>query len=153
MLYALGALAWLATSVVGTTIGEPSRSRVEGGRVEKSKLSVEAFTAEMSAAGTFAAGKEGAATVTVTAHGDFKINRQFPFRLKLGDPPAGVTYPKAVLKRDDATLADKTATFQFGFIPQKAGKYTLGGTVSLSVCDDKKCVMEKVPLDVEVTVQ
>lgn len=152
MLHVLGALAWLATSLAGSGAElpghEPGRTRVE-----KSKLSVEAFTAEMSAAAQYSAGKEGTVTVTVTANGDFKINQQFPFRLKLADPPEGVSYPKAVLKRDDATFAEKVATFKVGFVPQKAGKYTLAGTVSLSVCDEKKCVMEKVPLDVEVTVQ
>ena len=121
--------------------------------IEKSKVAAEAFSAEMVAAGPYAAGKEGVAVVTVSAKGEFKINQQFPFRLKLAEAPDGVTYPKSVLKRDDAAFTEKQAVFKFPFVAQKAGKYVLSGTVSISVCNDKKCLMEKVPLDVEVTVQ
>jgi hypothetical protein len=148
LLPVVGAFVYLATSLGG---GSAAGKSVE--RVDKSKVSVEAFSAEMTAAASYPAGKEGAVVVTVKAFGDFKINQQFPFRLKLADPPEGVTYPKNVLKRDDGTFKEKEATFRFAFVPQKAGKYVLSGTVSLSVCDDKKCLMEKVPLDVEVTVQ
>jgi len=121
--------------------------------IEKSRVSAEAFSAEMAAAGPYAAGKEGLAIVTVSAKGEFKINQQFPFRLKLGEAPEGVTYPKSVLKRDDGAFTEKQAVFKFPFVAQKPGKYVLSGTVSISVCNDKKCLMEKVPLDVEVTVQ
>lgn len=145
LLPVVGALVYLATGLGGATAA--------GTGLGKSKVSVEAFSAEMTPSSNYAAGKEGSVVVTIKAFGEFKINQQFPFRLKLADPPEGVTFSKNVLKRDDGSFKEKEATFKFAFMPQKAGKYVLSGTVSLSVCNDKKCLMEKVPLDVEVTVQ
>jgi hypothetical protein len=119
----------------------------------KSKAEGNGFSVEMKAGGPYAAGKEGAATVSIVATGEFKINQQFPFKVKLGDPPEGVTYPKRVVKKEDGTFDEKKGTLKVPFVAQRAGKFVISATVSLSVCNDKKCLMQKVPLDVEVTVQ
>lgn len=128
-------------------------SHSEPARIEKSSLSADAFSVEMKPASGYTAGKEGSVEVVISAKGEFKINGQFPFRLKLGEPPEGVAYPKPVLKKDDGRFSEKQGTFNVPFVAQKAGTYSISCTVSLSVCNDKKCLMEKVPLDVQVTVK
>lgn len=122
-------------------------------KVDASSVSAEAYGVDMKAQTAYAAGKEGTVDVVISAKGEFKINSQFPFRLKLGEPPEGVAYPKPVLKKDDGTFSEKQGTFKVPFVAQKAGTYTISSTVSLSVCNDKKCLMEKVPVDVQVTVK
>ncbi len=144
-LLALGSLC----AAVAVVVPQPTDAATVG----KSSVTHEAFTVDMKAAATYAPGKEGTVDVVITAKGEFKINAQFPFRLKLGEPPEGVTYPKAVMKRDDGAFSEKVGTFKVPFVAQKAGTYLVSCTVSLSVCNDKKCLMEKVPLDVQVTVK
>ncbi len=119
----------------------------------KSRVTADAFTVEMKAASAYAAGQEGVVEVVLAAKGDFKINAQFPTKLKMGEPPEGVTYRKPVLKKDDGTFTEKEGSFKAPFVAQKPGQYTVGATVSLSVCNEKKCLMEKVAVDVAVTVK
>lgn len=118
-----------------------------------SKTDAEGFSAEMRGEPSYATGKDGVVEVVIAAKGDFKLNDQFPIKFKLDAAPEGVTYPKDVLKREDGTFDQKTGTFKITFLPSRAGKVKIAGTASLSVCSDKKCLMEKVPLDLEVTVK
>lgn len=121
--------------------------------VRATKLDHENFLAELRAQPSYVAGKEQRFAVVVTAKGDFKINPQFPVKFKLADPPEGLSYPKPLLKREDGKFEDKSGSFEVPFVAAKAGKYQLGGTLSLSVCSDKRCLMEKVALDHEIDVQ
>lgn len=121
--------------------------------VRATKLDHENFLAELRTQPSYVAGKEQSFGVVVTAKGDFKINPQFPVKFKLGDAPEGLSYPKPLLKREDGKFEDKSGSFEVPFVASKAGKYKLGGTLSLSVCSDKRCLMEKVALDHEIDVQ
>jgi hypothetical protein len=121
--------------------------------VRATKLDHENFLAELRAQPSYVAGKEQRFGVVVTAKGDFKINPQFPVKFKLADAPEGLSYPKPLLKREDGKFEDKSGSFEVPFVASKAGRYKLGGTLSLSVCSDKRCLMEKVALDHEIDVQ
>ena len=142
---------------VATTVLVPAHTFAAFGesasKVETSSVSHDAYGVDMKAQASYAPGKEGSVDVVIAAKGEFKINSQFPFRLKLGEPPEGVAYPKPVLKKDDGTFSEKQGSFKVPFVAQKAGTYTVSCTVSLSVCNEKKCLMEKVPVDVIVTVK
>jgi hypothetical protein len=147
---ALGLASALAMLAPARTMAES-----QGGptNVGASSVSADAYGVDMTAQASYAPGKEGTVDVVITAKGEYKINPQFPFRLKLAEPPEGVAYPKPVLKKDDGTFSEKQGSFKVPFVAQKAGTYTVSCTVSLSVCNDKKCLMEKVPVDVTVTVK
>jgi hypothetical protein len=121
--------------------------------VEASKSEAESFSAELKGAASYEVGKEGVVEVVLLAKGEYKINPQFPIRFKMADPPDGVSYPKPVLKREDGSFADKQGSFKVPFVASKAGTVRVAGTLSLSVCTDKKCLMEKVSLDLDVTVR
>jgi hypothetical protein len=150
--------SWVALGLaIAAAVLVPARtlavSRESAPEVETSSVSHEAYGVDMKAQASYAPGKEGSVDVVISAKGEFKINPQFPFRLKLAEPPEGVAYPKPVLKKDDGTFSEKQGSFKVPFVAQKAGTYTVSCTVSLSVCNDKKCLMEKVPVDVQVTVK
>jgi hypothetical protein len=115
------------------------------------KVDSDSYAIEMKATGPYKAGAEGTVEVTLTAKGDYHINKQYPYKFKLIDPaPDGVTFPKAILKKEDGAFDEKKATFKVPFVVTKAGKAKVSGTLSLSVCSDANCIMEKQLVEVSI---
>jgi hypothetical protein len=82
----------------------------------------------------------------------YKVNEEYPYKCKLDAPPAaGVTYPTAVVTEVERTK--QLATMKIPFVAAKAGTARVGGTCSLSVCSEENCVIEKVALATDVTVE
>lgn len=116
-----------------------------------SRVDNEGYTAEIKPTGTYAVGKEGAVDIIITAKDPFHINDAYSYKFRTPDPaPENVTYPKPLLTRADGKFETKTGAFRLPFIVSKAGKYKIGGTLSLSVCSQSSCLMEKVDLELEV---
>jgi hypothetical protein len=130
--------------IVETNQAEPASSRAD----------TDSYTAEIKTVGTYAAGKEGLVEVVLTTKSPYHINNGYSYKFVTPDPaPAGVTYPKAKLLTADGKYTETTATFQVPFVASKAGKYALGGKLSLSVCSASNCLMEKLDLEVDVEVK
>jgi hypothetical protein len=110
------------------------------------------YAIEMKAAGPYKAGQEGTVLLTLVSKGDYHINPQYPYRVKLAEGTPNVTYPKPVLQRADGTFEEKRASFKVPFVAAKAGKATIKGTLSLSVCSEANCLMEKQELELGVDV-
>ncbi len=117
------------------------------------KLETENYLVEIAAVGPFKVGAEGTAKVTLTAKGVYHINPQYPYRFKAATPPKGVSYPKPVLQRADGQFEEKRAVFKLAFVATEVGNFNVGGTLHMSVCSEGSCLVEKAPLDVNVSVQ
>ena len=118
------------------------------------RAETESYTVEMLAGGTARAGAESSVTVKVTAKGSYHINQQYPYKFKADEAAAkGVRYPKPILLRADGKFDEKTATFVVPFVPAAAGKVTVAGVLSMSVCNDATCVMDRPALEREVDVK
>lgn len=112
------------------------------------------YVAEIKTNGTYKAGAEGAVEVTLAVKGAYHTNAQYPYKFKLNDPaPEGVSFPKPILQRADGTFEEKKGSFKVPFNASKPGKYTIAGVLSLSVCSEANCIMDKVPLEVSVDVK
>lgn len=121
-----------------------------------SKSETESYVAEIKipTGVTYAAGKEGNVEIVLTPKAPFHINDAYPYKFRTPDPaPAGVTYPKPLLTRADGKFEEQRGSFTLPFVAAKAGKYGIGGTLSLSVCSPASCLMEKVELAVDVDVK
>jgi hypothetical protein len=158
----LPAAAWLAVmalvvGAVGCSKSEAATSRP--GSTETSvaggpRAETESYTVEMKAGSSYKAGAEGAVEVTLTPKGSYHTNDQYPYKFKVADPPPeGVTFPKPLLQRADGSFEKARGTFKVPFVAAKSGKVTIAGTMSLSVCSDANCIMDKVPLEVAVDVK
>ena len=112
------------------------------------------YIAEMKPAESYAAGQQGTVDVTLTPKGGYHISAGFPYyKFKAGDPPDGVTYPKTALSSADFETSDGKGHFKFPFVAAHAGRFTVGGTFSFSLCSDANCVMGSVGLEVPVDVR
>ncbi len=121
--------------------------------VKAARAETDNYVVELRALPQYAAGREATFEVVVESKGAYHINPQFPLRFKANEAPKGITYSKPVLNRDDGSFTEKSGGFKVPFVAAQGGGYNLGGTISLSFCSEKNCLMEKVALDVDVTVK
>ena len=120
-----------------------------GGEKAGPEVKAATFSAKLEGV-TAKVGESATAVVTVLAAGGYKVNQEYPYKFKLDAAPEGVTYPAAVVTEVERTK--ERATMKLPFVAQKAGTYQVSGTCSLSVCSEETCVIEKVPLAVQVVV-
>jgi hypothetical protein len=153
-LVALMGLAFALAAGCSKSEAAPARGGAskESASVSKGpKSETETYIAEIKPSGAYKAGTEGVIEVTIATKGDYHINAQYPYKFKATDPaPDGIKYSKPILVRADGTFEEKRGSFKVPFTVSKAGKATVSGTLSLSVCSDANCIMDKVDLDVEV---
>jgi len=111
------------------------------------------FKLQTEPTGTYEKDKSGLALVRLTPKGGFKINNEYPFRFECQSPPSdGISYPKPTLQSSDGKLSDHEALFSVPFIPSKSGALKVGGLLSLSVCNDQQCIMDKRTVSIDITV-
>ena len=153
-LVALMGLAFALAAGCSKSEAAPARGGAakESASVAKGpKSETDTYIAEVKASGTYRAGAEGTVEVTFSTKGDYHINKQYPYKFKATDPaPEGIKYSKPILLRADGTFEEKSGSFKVPFVVNKAGKATVSGVLSLSVCSDANCIMDKVDLEVEV---
>lgn len=97
------------------------------------------------------AGQAGSVEVVLAAKAPFHVNDKYPIKLKLKETP-GVKYENMTVGKDAVKLEAMKATMPVSFTPDAAGKRTVAGTFSFSVCTEDKCLMEKRDLALEVNV-
>jgi hypothetical protein len=100
------------------------------------------FSVWMSGAGRYKAGQPGVAQVVLVARGGFHCNPQYPYRLKLGAAPPGVSYPEPVVRKESMSVAPERSVMTVPFVPSAPGDARIGGTFSFSVCSDATCQIE-----------
>jgi hypothetical protein len=111
------------------------------------------YSAKIASAGPCKKDQTCAAEIVVQAKGEYHINDKYPYRFKLEDPPpAGLTYPKPVIGKEDGTMDEHRVTLKVAFVPSSTGDKKVAGTLSLSVCSAANCLMDKQQLDLTVKV-
>ncbi len=99
-------------------------------------------------------GEEGYVVVAVEARDGHKINKEYPFKLVLDQPPAALELPLRTLALADASLdGDRRLTFSVPATARSAGEYTVSGLLRLSVCNDDQCRIEKEQVSARVVAQ
>lgn len=109
----------------------------------------QAFELSIAAPKEAKVGEAAEATVTLQAKAPYKVNQEYPIKLKLGES-AGLTYPAATVGKDKVTLEAKKAVMKVPFTPSAAGEHSLRGVLAFSVCTDERCLIEKRDLAVRL---
>ena len=102
--------------------------------------------------GEATAGQPGESVIEITPKAGYKMNLDFPSRLKLTEH-AGLTPAKDTLAKDDAEVTEKAIKFKVSHTCDKAGDYSISGLTDFSVCNEKSCKLirgEKVAWTVNV---
>lgn len=100
------------------------------------------FELSLSPSGSYEAGKPAQAQIVLDAKAPFHVNDKYPYKFKPKEQ-AGLSFPSPVVGKDNVKLETARATMTVPFTVQSAGKHTLAGQFSFSVCTDDKCLIEK----------
>ncbi len=118
-----------------------------------------AYELNLAASGPWAAGKESNAAVTVTAKPGFHVNPEYPVTFKHeGSEAVKFTSERVALTPGTKTpCADKAedackVEFPLAVTPEKTGPAKVAGIVAFSVCSADKCLIEKVPVTLAISV-
>ncbi len=112
------------------------------------------YSLDVTAPGMVTVGGAGAFQVSLVAKDGYHINDEFPYKLKAAADPQGmVTFEVPELSRKDGKYTKTDARFELKFVGARAGVAKVGGTMALSVCTKKECIVEKIELEVPVTVR
>lgn len=149
----LSTLVLLGSAAIGCNRSEAATNRDKPAAAAPTggaKVETDDYSVELKPSGTYSKDKEGVIEVIIEAKGDKHINDQYPFKFtpKENDD---VGY-KGPTGKDGGSFDAKKAVLRVSFTPKKSGTVKIAGKVSLSVCSDKNCLMEKQELDREVTV-
>jgi hypothetical protein len=136
------------TGAPGTTASATASAKPD---VEGEQKKMPSFTAYLAAKPSYKKGQPATVTAIVNALGEYHVNQEYPYKFKMGTAPAGVTYPEAIVRAVNRT--EKKATMSIPFTPSAAGSTTISGELSLSVCTDSNCVIEKAQLSVTAKVE
>lgn len=115
----------------------PAESTVGTARVDEANFSI-----NFAPSGAYEAGKDAQAQIVLEAKPPFHVNDNYPYKFKLKDDP-GLVFANAVVGKDNVKLETARATMNVPFKVKDAGKHTLAGQFSFSVCTEDKCLMEK----------
>lgn len=101
------------------------------------------YTLTVNAPDSVSKGTPGIVSVKVTPKSGWKMNKDFPTKLKV-IPPAGVTLAKGTQKVKDAkTFNDAGAEFAFEFKADSAGDKAFKGEFKFAVCTETTCDPKK----------
>ncbi|HEY1533007.1 MAG TPA: hypothetical protein VGF76_03285, partial [Polyangiaceae bacterium] len=96
----------------------------------------------------YASGKAGEADVVLSAKPPYHVNDKYPYKFKLKEAP-GLSFASMIVTKDAVKFEPARATVPVAFTPS-AGKHTLSGQLSFSVCTADKCMIEKRDLALEI---
>lgn len=141
------------TAKAGTTAkgdGKKVEPEEKAGKVKGDETAEAQYAVWLQSAGRYKVGKAATVQAVVVAKGAFKCNEKYPYKFKLGAPPAGVTYPEKIARK--ISSGTKQRTLSVPFTPTTTGKKTISGVFYFSICNEASCKIKKQPLSVTVEV-
>jgi hypothetical protein len=114
-----------------------------------SKYSEAGFDLALQPKGSYASGQAGEAEIVLSAKAPFHVNDKYPYKFKIKEAP-GLKFATLIVAKDQVKLEPARATVPVAFTPESAGKHTVAGQLSFSVCTDDKCMIEKRDLALEI---
>jgi hypothetical protein len=114
----------------------------------QSKYSEAGFDLVLQPKGDYASGKAAEADVVLSAKPPYHVNDKYPYKFKLKEAP-GLAFANMIVTKDLVKFEPARATVPVAFTPS-AGKHTLSGQLSFSVCTADKCMIEKRDLALEI---
>lgn len=148
-----GALGCKSSSTPPTPAPESTATDRKVAEPVMGKLDEKNFSLEMKSAGPYKVGQQGTVEVVLEPKGEFHCNQEYPYKVKLGAAPAGVSYPQAVVKNEGLTIKPEKAVMKVPFTSEKPGEAKLTGNFYFSICTSQQCVIENREVAVMVTVE
>jgi hypothetical protein len=111
------------------------------------------FVLQLVSKGSYQKGKEGEVEIHLKAKSGFKCNDKYPYKFKAKASPE-LAFASDVVRKDAVRFDGKhEATMPVKFTPKAAGKQTVAGRFSFSLCTEEQCLVERRELALAIDVQ
>jgi hypothetical protein len=114
-------------------------------------VSDEAFSTWLQAQSPAKAGGPITVEAVLTAKPPYHCNAEYPHKFKLNAAPAGLSYPEETVRGMKVT--PERSVLAIPVKAEAAGKPTISGTLSFSVCTAERCMVEKRDLSLALDVK
>jgi len=132
------------------TADAPSAKPATGKVIEGAAASSEAFSTWLQAAAPAKAGAPVELEVVLTAKPPYHCNAEYPHKFKLNAAP-GLSFPQETVK--GMRVTPERSVLSVPVTATSAGKASISGTLSFSVCTEERCLVEKRDLALALDVQ
>jgi hypothetical protein len=130
--------------------GEDKGAAPAGKETQGAVVSEEAFSTWLQTTSPAKAGAPVQLEAVLVAKPPYHCNPEYPHKFKLSAAPAGLSYPEETVRGMKVTPARSVLAIPVN--AQSAGKPTVAGTLSFSVCTEERCMVEKRDLSVALDV-
>jgi hypothetical protein len=130
-------------------VAADSAAAAEPAAPAASKYSEAGFDLVLQPKGAYTSGQAAEAEIVLSAKAPFHVNDKYPYKFKIKEAP-GLKFANLVVAKDLVKLEPARATVPVAFTPESAGKHTLAGQLSFSVCTEDKCMIEKRELALDI---
>jgi hypothetical protein len=138
-----------AASNASPTADGPAKA--SGQPVQGAAVSEESFSIWLQAVSPVSAGSAATVEAVLVAKPPYHCNADYPHKFKLAAAPTGLTYPETTVK--GAKVTPEKSVLPIVVQAQSPGKAKVSGTLSFSVCNEERCLVEKRDLAVELDVK
>ena len=140
------AAAWARRASSGAPASPVAAGEVAGEQAPPYRLEVHGWEGPVS--------EEGYLLVVVEARAPFKLNTDYPLRLRFAAPPEGLELPQRRFELSDAQIQQRRRlTFTVPVLAHRAGQYLARATLRLGVCTERQCRRDKRSLEIGVVAQ
>jgi hypothetical protein len=126
------------------------KAAAPGSETQGAVVNEEAFSTWLQAASPAKAGAPVQLEAVLVAKPPYHCNPEYPHKFKLNAAPAGLSYPEETVRGMKVTPGRSVLAIPVN--AQSAGKPTISGTLSFSVCTEERCMVEKRDLSVALDV-
>jgi hypothetical protein len=134
-----------AAAAPSSAAGDARLAEVTSPKVGESNFSV-----WMQSAKSHKVGQPGVVEVVLVPKNGFKCNDAYPYKIKLNDPPAGISYPQPVVRKEGMSVSPQRSVMRVPFTPTAAGEARISGKFSFSVCTSDQCLIDARDLAITV---
>jgi hypothetical protein len=129
----------------------PAGKAAPGQPIQGAAVSEEPFSIWLQAVSPIPAGSASTVEAVLVAKPPYHCNAEYPHKFKLAAAPSGLAYPETTVK--GAKVTAERSVLPIPVQAQSPGKAKVAGTLSFSVCDEERCLVEKRDLALELEVK
>jgi hypothetical protein len=147
---AAGAIAAADAPKKGDTKTAADKAAPAGQETQGKVVSEEAFSTWLQTASPVKAGAPVVLEAVLVAKPPYHCNPEYPHKFKFNAAPAGLAYPEETVRGMKVT--PERSVLAMPVKAERAGKPTVSGTLSFSVCTEERCMVEKRDLSLALDV-
>lgn len=110
------------------------------------------FLASKTVDAPYGVNKTGRFAIELEGRGPWKVNQEFPLRIRVTAPQGAGVHPLELAREDASVFTEQAAKFEIPVKPELAGNHHVTCDVSFSMCTPEQCILENRTLALDLAV-